>query len=1339
MTSHDAFRDYATALLADASQHSDADHIEIETVFPKWPPHIVVVDSSSRDVPIDFGTPLLEDVSATEKRLIPRPLDGLDTLPTSHKHWADGIRVFIHGDMPRQEFLPYLRDIDKPVNRHAPKVFTAVRNEVASSADGPGDSHRDVYHLFPNLTQPALMLRLCKTYAHLAHSSEKRVPNYILSAVRKRGHDPQDAPPDAYAEVMESLVKKARGLEKELEQSRLLMHAFDLPAFKRIYRRFRFLAQQPASGVERLGSQMSVDVADIRTTSEDGDAPATTPHKTTRLTLNGQQVFDRYCTLFKKLRTPAEIATHLVQTPDADCELMQKSELRAKDLPTLSPDRFPTRDRCYNGFKVNAKREEPVDKSTSAAMLEAFVTTKHSYRFKQRQSFRCGRFRVDLTLVRQATDDHRTFKPTPFVALQKLPGVDETYELEIERVAHRPRGDGPNADREDALQLMRLMDECLHAIHSHTRYFGERADLRSYPMLIDEERVRRVTQRFNQKACHPMRVHDFPPGALRIKTNTSPNVANMTHATLDYVRHHWEDYRLLVKTDGLHCIGFVDRETAALYLYTNKALSWMAFPLTEPPADDYVLDGEFYFHGANDGEGATDATPCTFFVFDVYCKGAAQLLTEPLAARLQAFDPADLRLATGSLLVRKKRPLDVTTYQSLRDRTELEPDERDELEAFECRDANGAKPQDDGFIVMHAGPLVRADVRTPEEETRALQSTGGVKPYVMRLDEFEQKGQGLTDESRRTDPYVTCLKWKPEEECTIDFQVRLDPHDTTTDAAQRRAVLCSKYNNPKTLVNLYTFLRALSSGSEDSRTPVVPRLRTTRTSGGHHVALHAFQPAEAYDYELGGSPIAGGVLLPCDPRTGAVRTEADEVVPDTSIVEMRYTRATQRWTPTRVRTDKQDDPNTYSVALANWKNIFHPVPPPHRWVSAPREAFDPTSMRAYYGERGGGGKTNLVDRIHLLLKQFLILRVSKLYADEDPRKHLKVFEMGCGRGTDLFHWNYVHEHIRPIRFYLGTDYDAQWLVCESGAVESYLHGGRTGSACGLDTRYTFDAVYAQADSGASLRDCQEHPWSARPRERPVSAHKLHYQLLRHVLYGIAPEEPALVEALSSRLVHPSYGLVSTQMAMHHFAEPRGAFWNNLYQVLDADGYLLATVPNGDFLREKVEAAKDHTYRVRVRVTEHMQRRKRGGSRTAPRVTHSEQDWYVYERVSATHVRFHTPKINPSVEPLFFRANLEKAIGKRFDVVYMGTFGDFADAHGLSIYDTVCNPFHAASINPDTLQHDVRGSHAQRVEPVHDTDAAREYSRSHYVVVLGKRGRTAGELERVRRALGGGKA
>jgi len=1439
------FHSFATSLIKDAQKHKQAEDIEIEAVFTKWSAHIVlnvIRPGNQPDVVIDCGTPQVDTINDTEKLLIPKPIGGAQSLPPEFQHWADGIRIFVHAGMSQQRFLPYIRDITKPVNKHAPKVFTVVRNQ----SDEEGTTQPPVYHLFPNVTHKEVLQEMCEVYAKLAQRSEESVPNYILRAVRKRNYTPQDAEPEAYREVIDTLVQKSRELERELETERLQQCTFGASKFMRVYKHFKALAAQPDSGVTALASQMTVDIADIRSGVSDaeddgvgevdgqevesrgqrrgggggggstkkGSVTGSNHHRTTRVTLRGQAVFNRFCRKYKTLKSAEQVAEHVSKLSDEDCEIMRKCEMTASDLPTLASPDHATRDRCYNGFRLNVKREQLLVKAESLTELARFFDPKrkHTYRFKRRQTFLYRGFRVDLTQVQHTDDDHRTFHPTPFVALQKLQqltGTNETCELEIERGDPNEGGGGTRQLPTDQVDtLLYLLDHCVFAMQQIPEYFGHHTDVNKYPQLLDETALLAVTNRFNTLPCHPMRVHDYPVGSLRIKDKVSPKVSNMTHTSFEYVTHHWDDYQLFVKTDGLHCIGFVDATNQQLHLYINKAPSWLTFALENPPAEDIVLDGEFYFHGAAEAQGV-----CSFFVFDVYSKGSRCLFTLPLRERLGMFDAGALRVVGNRLEVHTKRPFGLDQYQQLASARDLPGSLKRQLEQFECRDASGTRPIDDGFIVMHSGPLVRSDITSDEEEAVLVESHGA-KPYVMRQDEFARRGKSIAERTQSSDPYVICMKWKPQDKCTIDFQVRFDsgPYDPLTEGEHRRLKLCSKYNQ-RSPVNLFTVLRALTAEREERDSPMVPRrqqrmVRSHSSTGGATTVPGStnfpFQPAEVYDFELGKTPVAPGVLFPCHPATGAVKTEAGELITPNAIVEMQYDKATHEWSPLRLRTDKTE-PNAYNVALDNWKNIFHPVSPPRTWERKPTEAFDPSILRAYYGDRG---KSCLVDRIHQLIKQHLILKSAKAVASEDPRKQLKVFEMGCGRGTDLFHWNYVHQHVRRIRFYLGTDYDVHWLVCAEGAIESYLQGGHgKNSPCRLDTKYEFDAVYAQADSGAPLVQCKDHPWTASPASRPVSDHKLHYQLLRHVLFGKTPEEPALASALSDRLVHPTYSVVSCQMAMHHFAQPDSPFWDNLHMVLASDGMFVATVPNGDFIRDKIEAAPDGSYRVVVQATEHTPKRRRGGStrqrnsagsggsrrrsrtdstETTTRTLVSqtggaagassaslmgrderedavqvEREWYVYERAEAprhayenrrhqtttssknltrpTHVRFQTPKINPSIEPLFFRETLQSStIRKRFDVVYLDTFGHFAEAGGMSVYDRVCDPFQTGSIDPNTLQHNASHAEARRVQEVVDTPGAREYSREgHYVVILTKKGRGAGELDRMREVLLGG--
>ena len=332
----------------------------------------------------------------------------------------------------------------------------------------------------------------------------------------------------------------------------------------------------------------------------------------------------------------------------------------------------------------------------------------------------------------------------------------------------------------------------------------------------------------------------------------------------------------------------------------------------------------------------------------------------------------------------------------------MNEEQRKRYSSFECR-RDGIKADADGYIIMHTGPLV---CNYTKEEEEALVKIHGTKPYVMRRSEFETGTTSMNFSTRKSvGSYILCLKWKPEEECTIDFKVYLDENYEAGQTV-RRVRLCSKYRADDTEINLYQFICGMYGGSSWNKRSLTP----------HDLNQpQAFLPADAFDYELvepmhdvHGNP---GVWLSCDTR-GQIKTARREIVKDRSIVEMRYNRETGEWSPMRIRADKTE-PNVYRVALDNWRNIFHPVRPPTQWISQSLNNYDSSVLDAYYVHtKKKTGIVSQMDNVHLLIKQHLILKGTRswshLHGENDL---LKVFDIGCGKGTDLFHWAFAHKHI----------------------------------------------------------------------------------------------------------------------------------------------------------------------------------------------------------------------------------------------------------------------------------------------------------------------------------------
>lgn len=1260
-----AFEEYATQLFEAVKHHKQHDSIEIETVFPRWTPNVVISIANKQrneDKLIFCGQPTIESIDA----------DSYLFVPSIECEFSGGIEVFNVTDYP---------NLGESVQYSPVKAYTALLNDKSGRK----------YHLFPSLSPVHRMKfveQMSKAYANIVRTSEDLVPNYILKSIRSSGVDPQNAGANAFRPVIKQLIQKAWDIEHRIVHKQLLSYSFGSEQFKDIYQRFKYLYEQDGSYVKNMKIMTSVDIAVDRPSGSSG-GKTETPNNT-RISLYGQKVFDVFCEKFKNIDSSEKIVDYLFTLDHSQCEILQKYEMTEEELQILEQST------CYEGFKLNVKREHKVALSKyKKELLNFFQNDKqHTYRCKKRYSFDCDGFTLDLTMIRRGSDKHSVLRPTPFIALRQMRRENHIdYEFEIEcNDIHTHSGK----------HLLSLMDECSLVMRKQPLYFGQHITLENYPHMLDATESIAILSKYNHLSCHGDRKQVFEP--LCVNNNCGPIVVNMNHMTLNYVKHHWDDYKLFVKTDGLHCVAFVDAETQKMFFFIQNALSCMSIPMLEPCHSSYVLDGEFY----------TQNGFSTYFVFDVYYKDGRELLSHTLENRIGMLEES-ISLQCSTISVKKKLPLSLDQYQELyrANKKTLTSEQKHVKELFECYEMTGLKTNDDGYIAMHTGPIVSSV--SSDEETEILKRHG-TKPYIMRADEFEKGLKNVSAMSRQQQTsYVFCMKWKPEEECTIDFRLQLSDFDVSSNNTTRKVVMCSKYADDSEL-NLYTILDALSNKRLTQNSPLAP-----------HTMMHknqSFQPAEHFEYELTSS-VVNGVMLLCDPSSGNIFTNRKELIQHNDIVEMQYNKETQLWTPLRLRSDKTE-PNRYSVALANWKNIFDPVHHPLKW-NKPTDIsthYDASVLQAYYTTKKQSNGISQLDSIHLLMKQYLILKTSQVLAEQDSSSKLSVYEVGCGKGTDLFHWNYVHEKIRSISFFLGTDYDANGLVRHDGAYYRYLQGGNPQVRVQqLDQKYDYDALFAQSNARASLEDCRDNNWENTDNHlERVSNHKLHYQILRHVLFGKTPDENALRNVLPDRFVHPTYNIISCQMAMHYFADNRSAFWKNVNMLLSRNGLFVATVPNGDFIQRKLQESPDGKYTVHIRDV-------RQSSTTIP--------WYQYDQgISKNSVYFQTPKINRSEEPLFLQKNTRSVIRRYFNIVYFDTFGAFSEQNKMSIYKTSGDPFHIGSIHPKTLQHDFSQKYHKFARPVNDTAEAIEYSQNgHYIVILCKKdGHNSKELENIQKKL-----
>ena len=584
----DQFGAHVQAVYHEVGSRDDQASIEIEAVFPRTPIHVILYfihPDREQGYELHCGKPVIERLDLDTVVLTPQK-DVVQNIPSKSQwaHLKDGIDVFTgnHVSGFRRDGPPSFAHNDRPV-----KVYVAVENTKTNQ-----------YHLFARAKSNNEVKAIARTYHQLAQTVEEdnapNVPNYLLKSARDlnkqlKGDDGGAVPKlETFEPVIQQLCNKAKELESQLWANERPKHRFDNEDFKAVYQRFKYLAAK-GEGVTEHAKTMAVDIS-------------SNSHNATRLTMMGKPMFDAFCEAYKRLAPLTEVVDTIMQRSDA-YEVVEKRT--ATELKTMADSEQDTSDDsvssnvCFGGFKLNVKREHTYDpKNARKALTELLDDASghdHMYRYKQRYSFGYRGYTIDLTMVRSADSDRypsakskgSPLRSTPFIALEAMRGKSDKYELEIERT-------DSNATVDD---LFYLIAECTHAMNNHVAYFGKHVCTNAYPRILDTHATRDITARFNAMPCHVAFHRTKDAGGIgpddtywttgqRLNDQVSPNVVNMTHAKYAYVRHHWHDYLILTKTDGLHCVAFVHKASQTLYLFVQKGRSCMAIGLAVPVSAD---------------------------------------------------------------------------------------------------------------------------------------------------------------------------------------------------------------------------------------------------------------------------------------------------------------------------------------------------------------------------------------------------------------------------------------------------------------------------------------------------------------------------------------------------------------------------------------------------------------------------------------------------------------------------------------------------------------------------------------------------------------------------------
>ena len=291
---------------------------------------------------------------------------------------------------------------------------------------------------------------------------------------------------------------------------------------------------------------------------------------------------------------------------------------------------------------------------------------------------------------------------------------------------------------------------------------------------------------------------------------------------------------------------------------------------------------------------------------------------------------------------------------------------------------------------------IQAKITELKEDTKIFEESNTVyqKQYIYHIDGLiftplflavgEQPGKSTKFEGR----WNVCFKWKPPEENTIDFFVRIKTEDNSDSH------LISYKNENNSIISYKSLI--LNVGYD-------PRIHTKHNSckvlneGLMFDEKYYFVPFTPTNPFKKDSNLCN---IPLD-KYGAMKCLDKNIITNNSIVEFSYDESRPegfKWIPLRVRNSNK--PNDFITAKNVWNTIHNPVTTD--MILTGKTNIDEVFDEVYYSKNVDSfnsrkkSKTKSLQDFHSYVKKTLIMSSSK---ENDT-----LLDISCGRGGDYNHW-----------------------------------------------------------------------------------------------------------------------------------------------------------------------------------------------------------------------------------------------------------------------------------------------------------------------------------------------
>lgn len=790
--------------------------------------------------------------------------------------------------------------------------------------------------------------------------------------------------------------------------------------------------------------------------------------------------------------------------------------------------------------KVRREMERASDDAVVQSILnpETWPQHKKAFRLIRRWTFQGDGCRFDLSMVRS----NKKNASGAYILTQNFRDEDQSimaqpafFEIEVELLHESSISDVKTG----VSKLVKSIGEILRGLQNNSiliRKSQKKKALDAYFNLVGIQQFRGVK-----------------PRTLEMKNFIAKKVPNVPNIR--------ESYNVTDKADGLRVLGFCDGEGELFMI--DKALNVYRTGMKNQLCQNSLVDGEWITNVKDDKDPSVSRATHQLWLFDIY-----------IAPNKKVVDALPFYVSG------KQVPKDTSMrYNELQEWSKQWKTDGPKATSG-LRAANQLVVQVKSFKFAEKGlgifKMAEQILRQKTEyHTDGLIFTANDKPLPGPDSNFREQ-----------------FKWKPSEDNTIDFLVRLEKNKETGEDLVQTQILpdTGRVVEYKTLI-----LKVGSTMNEACANPRQTILyereypkggcrsdKFNRDSTGKYKAV-PFNPSDYSD------PMASicKVEMKIDPDTQLqyiVTDKSNEPIRDRSIVEMRYDMSKPegwRWIPVRVRVDKTaklekgeltGTLNADFTADSVWNSIHNPIT--RSMISTGNEAPDKSELegddeervvdlsKPYFQRKANKQELQSVEGMRNFHKHYIKGEMLLTPTLKGGDKYL--LDLAVGEAADINRWI-----SNKVGFVYGIDIAAKGILdSHRGAYTKYLN--RLSENAGLPESQQISIppiVFGIGDASKSLATGE------------AGMNEEESNILRSIFGKVAPTGavPPFIEHQAKNKLQQGADVISSMFALHYFFKDKATFnslLNNLRQNLQVGGYFVACFFDGEKVFELLKSRNE---------------------------------------------------------------------------------------------------------------------------------------------------------------------